>query len=86
MCGACLFATLKSQAIREHRRPTEAGHWPPKLDGKKLIRPPEIKGRIIMGNCPVCRHEIENGMGTIPGEGGVKFLEIKVAPESIELL
>lgn len=31
-----------------------------------------------MGTCPVCRVEIDRGMGTIPGEGGVKYLECRM--------
>ncbi|GHJ88836.1 hypothetical protein NliqN6_5238 [Naganishia liquefaciens] len=91
MCGRCLFDTLKSQAIREGKRPTEVGQYPPirrppgKRRTKKEIewessRPP-LKGRILSGSCPVCRMELTGGFGTVPGEGGVKYLEIRTVTE-----
>lgn len=66
VCGRCLFDTLKSQAIRDGKRPTEVGQYPPirhppgKRRTKKEMewersRPP-LKGRILSGSCPVSIH------------------------------
>lgn len=58
-----MFDTLKSQSIRDGKRPHEVGQYPPvrhppgKRRTKKEMewersRPP-LKGRILSGNCPV---------------------------------
>jgi len=84
MCGACLFSTLKSHAVRHGRKPLPVGAYPTmSLSGRRLrsTGKPPLRGRILQGHCPVCRHEIEGGMGTVPGEGGVKYLEVKTITE-----
>ncbi|KAJ9103213.1 hypothetical protein QFC21_002636 [Naganishia friedmannii] len=91
MCGKCLFDTLKSQAIRDGKRPNPVGQYPitrapnARRKTKREIeleksRPP-LKGRLLTGSCPVCRKELEGGFGTVAGEGGVKSLEIRTLTE-----
>ncbi|KAG7530174.1 hypothetical protein FFLO_05222 [Filobasidium floriforme] len=91
-CGACLFSTLKTQAIRERRPPNPTGQLPTSGPGMKKPRGKadqeawfrrfgadpktgRIRGKILTGSCPVCRHDIEGGLGQ-PGEGGCIYLEI----------
>ncbi|KAI5451637.1 hypothetical protein NCC49_001618 [Naganishia albida] len=91
MCGKCLFDTLKSQAIRDGKRPNPVGQYPPTRHppGKRRTKKelewertrPVLRGRILSGSCPVCRMELEGGLGTVPGEGGVKHLEIRTVTE-----
>ncbi|KAJ9119124.1 hypothetical protein QFC22_003615 [Naganishia vaughanmartiniae] len=91
MCGKCLFDTLKSQAIRDGKRPNPVGQYPPtrSQNGRRKTKKeieleksrPSLKGRLLTGSCPVCRKELEGGFGTVAGEGGVKSLEIRTLTE-----
>ena len=62
VCGKCLFDTLKSQAIRDGKRPNPVGLYPATRPPNKKktkretelerLRPP-LKGRLLTGSCPV---------------------------------
>ena len=68
-CGACLFSTLKTQAIRERRPPNVTGMFPTIGPGVKKPRGKadteawferygadktgKIRGKILTGSCPV---------------------------------